>query len=295
MVDRLRGEGVLQHDVGLGEAGVDVAGLVMEVADDVAVRVELNRVRREGSFGRHDRVERLVLHLDEQAGGVGFGGALGRDGDDRLAGETDTVPGEDGRVLGQRPDEQPIRRDVRRGEHGAHPGGVPGLRQVDVQDSCMRVLASHEAAVEHPFGGEVGRVAGAATDLVQRVVAGEPHADPGTVALDRVAFVPRSALGGFADQPVILVLPVFLLFERSEGELLALGLRPAHRHPSTPAPRTAAIVGRYAQGRCRRRIAELASFDAAKGVHAEGDDRLAALLASLLASRRSRPGSSSGV
>ena len=229
---------------------------MVEIADDVAFRVEPDSVRSQRRLRRQYRFERLVLHVHEPAGIVGRGGALGRDRDDRLAGIADTIPGEHRRVLGQGPDQEPLGRDVRRGQHGADPGGGPGPGDVDVQETGMRMLASHEAAVEHSVRGEVGRVPGHPSNLVERVVAGQPQTHPGPVAVERSLLGAPGLLAGFTDDAVVLVLPVRLLFERAEGELLSLGLRPPRRHPLlTPAPRSPGAVRQFAPDSCCNRIA----------------------------------------
>ena len=158
----------LDHDVGLGEAALDVAAVVaLGLVDQRALPDRLVRVEQ--------GLEHLPLDVDQADGRLGLLERVGRDGRDRCA------------LVGGL-----AREDVEvvRGEDRAHARGVGRGRQVELRDARVRVRAAQDRGVEHPGKLEVGRVDGLAAGALGPVDALRRLADglarPGGPRLDRV-------------------------------------------------------------------------------------------------------------
>jgi hypothetical protein len=157
---RLGGVALLDHDVGLPEAGRDVAALVyLHLAGDVASLVDLRGVRPERRLRIDDERVRLVLHLDQAD--VVLGRLLGVGGHrrDLLADVADDVREED-RVL-----EPGDVRGFGAAQDGPHAPERLGLRRVDPPDAGVRVGAAQHPGVELAGQPNVVGVLGAAGHL----------------------------------------------------------------------------------------------------------------------------------
>ncbi len=143
--------GVLEHEVGVGEGGVDVALPGLAPVGDVGVlmREEPRHVRVAGQFGMQQRsllrcgvhgvehrVENVVLDLDELR--RPFGGPLvsGHDGRHLLTHEPDPVGGERRSVLHVQPE---TKGEVGARHHLDDTGNRRRLRRVDAHDPGVRV------------------------------------------------------------------------------------------------------------------------------------------------------------
>ncbi len=163
-------EGVLDHEVGVGEAGRQVAALVPPVGVGVRVGAEVplaanvarhlgvqhGRVGREGRLGVEDGRQRLVLDLHERQRLLGHVGVLGGDGDDALADVAHTVASEQRHVAQADADERA--RQVGAGEDGMDAGHAARGAHVEVDDARVRVGAAQalrpELSGAHHVGGK---------------------------------------------------------------------------------------------------------------------------------------------
>jgi hypothetical protein len=149
--------GDLDHAVGLGEGGVEVAPLVDALPGQVraGLVVEDRRVVHERLPSVGHRRQRLVVDLD-QLGGVAGGLAGGRhDGGDGLADEARLADGE-AEVAQVRPRrrgdlEEGIgqQRDLVPGQRAEHAGVLERLRDVDRAELRVRVRRADEVDVAH--------------------------------------------------------------------------------------------------------------------------------------------------
>lgn len=156
-------EGVLHHEVGLGERGVHIAELEGPLVTDVAA-VLLVQQGGPGLHGRHrvgDRREILEVDLEQFHGVLGDVPALRDDRCDGLADVADLVHRE--RVLGDR-----CRAEVHAGvhlrlavlarDHGDDSRQLQRLGGVDGPDPRVRHGAAQDRGVQHPRQFEVGDV-----------------------------------------------------------------------------------------------------------------------------------------
>ena len=178
---------VLHHEVGAGqrrgrvaareaEAVADVgAGLglerreIGEVAGQRLARVHQRRRRRQGLLERDGRPLGRVVHLDQvQRGGRGrlVDGGHRRHG---LALEARDVDSEDRTVAERRPIIGIAPGEVGAAEHGEHAGQRASARGLDARDARMRVRRAEDTRVGHARQDEVGHVAGAPCNLLDRI------------------------------------------------------------------------------------------------------------------------------
>ena len=147
------------HDlVGLGERRVEVAPLVGAVPHQVAAGVLVDRgdavVLRAARVG--DRVERLVLDLDELGSVPRAFARLGHDRDDRLADVAHLADRQcivlDVRARHRRDLEERIRErgHLFAGQRPVDARHLLGLRHVDRRDVRMRIRRAHEVDEAHP-------------------------------------------------------------------------------------------------------------------------------------------------
>ena len=186
-------EPVLEHVVGLGEPGVDVAGGDPVVGHDVAFdpRVDGRRVLGHGLLRILHHGQELVVDLD------GFDASergLLVDGDDR----GHSFPGVADHVVGQRClvlDERAVLGlgHVLLDVDGEHPGHGVGARGVDLEDPGVGVRAAQDLAVDHPRQPHVVRVLRLARHLLQGVGARQRLADH---VVGRRPVVPFHGLAG---------------------------------------------------------------------------------------------------
>jgi hypothetical protein len=157
VLDALRGEDLIDDDLGIVENGVDVASGKGADLKQVAARVDRRCVRGERRLGRGQRLEDLVLDLDRC--GSHAGAVLGVGHDDRE--HVSDVPSCLADPYQQRPvrDNQPViahARDVLRGKDAFDSGQSWCRRRVDSKHARARMLRQHEGAVKHPFDRHVG-------------------------------------------------------------------------------------------------------------------------------------------
>ncbi len=154
------GEVHLQHAVGAGERARDVAVDVRrrrrqdvrsEVLEDGGAR------RVDGRFRGHERGQLLVVDLDEIAGVLGEGPALGHHERDRITDESDLVGAQQGeRRVGAadellHPDGPRLDEgfDVFAGQHGHDTRCRASRFDVDADDESVAHDAAHERGVDH--------------------------------------------------------------------------------------------------------------------------------------------------
>ena len=207
LVDHRHAVGLLEHQVGLGEALRHVAPLEPRLLGDVGrlrrpglgrgdgharVGERLAPVglgpqlgdRRGARLHRRDRVDRrrehLVLDLDQVERLLGDRQLVGGDRRHRLAREDDAIDrqhrvGPGGRLVLQL-------RDVRRDQDRPHAGQRPGPARVDLEDAGVGVGAAQELRVEQAARLEVGHVLDLAGDLLGAVRARDGEPDPADLA-----------------------------------------------------------------------------------------------------------------
>ncbi len=147
----------LDHAVGLGEGGVEVAPGVETRPHEVpaGVVVEHGRLGFLRLAGVDDRRQRLVVDLDELGGVARELARLGHDGHDRLADVAHLADRErevlDVRAGHARDLEERIRerRDLLAGQRPVDAVDRLGRRDVDAGDVRVRVRAAHEVEVAH--------------------------------------------------------------------------------------------------------------------------------------------------
>ena len=189
LVDRFGGELVLDHDVGIGEALVEVAALVHDPAGDVR-RFGGRRfgalgdhpVVQQGRTGRHRLVDvehvrqGLVYHLDGVQSSPGLGAARGRNrghdvalvqglvAGDHVADHVLVTPGSLGEVVA--------------GDDCLDPGHGLGLRRIDRHDLGVGVRRTQHRPLEHARQVEIGAELGPTGDLLEPVGSNRTGADP---------------------------------------------------------------------------------------------------------------------
>ena len=182
----------LDDDIGLGEAGLDVALGVLDGARDVrGLAVERHPVVEDGRVvGQRvvdlDGVRQdLVIHLDQLAGLRRDGLGHGRDGGDRVTMEQRLVPrhhiaAHPAHVLNAERHRCVDREidDVGGGHHRLHAGQGLGPGRVDGLDDGMGVGAAQHLAPDHAGHARVGREGRAPGDLVGPVGTDRAFTDP---------------------------------------------------------------------------------------------------------------------
>ena len=168
-------EGVLDDEIGVGEYGLDIAGVdrlaVGQVVAEAGVDRRRCRIEREGLVDDG----RQLLPFDGDALGCIFGQCPGlrHDHDDGLAGPAGAVDrhGMLRRRLhagkaGERADPGPgaALGQLGAGHHQRHARLLPGLGGVDAEDACVRVRAAHEGGMQHARQDDVVGVAAAPGD-----------------------------------------------------------------------------------------------------------------------------------
>ena len=191
----------------------------MQRDQHVAFGIDLDRALGQRLLRRQDGRQRLVLDGDQSGRRRCLGRRVGGDRGDRLADIAHPVPGQHRRVGDQGADE--LLAGVRCGDGGADAGRLLRLRGVEAQDPGVGVLAAHEARMQHALHLDIGGIAGSPPHLVEGVVAGDGLAHRAGRGVHA-----RQAPAHALDDAAILALPVGLLRERPERELLAFRLRP---------------------------------------------------------------------
>ena len=115
----------------------------------VGVVVELRGGLRHRLLHVPDRLERLVLHLDQLAGRQGRVLVHRRHRGDRVSDEADDLRAERVLVLGHREDPE-RRRQVLPGDHRVHSGQRLRLRRIQSSDPGVRVRAPEHLREQHP-------------------------------------------------------------------------------------------------------------------------------------------------
>ena len=166
-------------EVGLGEAGLDVADMAVQLGDDVALWigdaggrrlvVQQRRARAHRLLGVEDGGQDFVGHSDEAAGGLRRRLALRHHRRDALADATDDGI-EHERVVGivgvefvPRGREMMGRRIVMR-QHGDDAWGREGGARVDRGDAGGRMRRAQDFHVQQAVDRDVHRIAGATGD-----------------------------------------------------------------------------------------------------------------------------------
>ena len=189
--------GVLEHDIGRGKAGFDVAAAGLAPVGDVGVLmreeprhpgvvgkigVEQFGVRGDGGIRIEDGRQLLVGDLDQFGGALGDLRGAGDDGRHLLSDEADPILGEHVAVLHV---DAKGEREVGTGHHLDDACERLGRCGVDPQDAGVRVGALDDLGVEK-IGPEVEVIdeLGRAADLVDAVDAWGSGADVGEIAHD---------------------------------------------------------------------------------------------------------------
>ena len=159
-----------------------VAAADLDVAEQVAVRMQVRRPRCKRLLGVDDGLQHLVLDAHRGRGPAGLLGMVGRDERHRLAPVADKIARQHGLVL----DLEPVHLlapHVLVREHCPHAGHGASLGDVDVDDPRVRVRAAHRRAPQHPLGPQVRRVGEGAAHLGAPVWAADALADPHLAAI----------------------------------------------------------------------------------------------------------------
>ena len=179
-------EGVLDDQVGLGEAAFQVALADLPLADLVVRVMQDRRARLQPVFGIEDARRRLVLDLDQSQRRLGDRLGLGGDQRDRLADEADVVDRQHGRIrplalrlagLPRHVGDEPRIGQVARGEHADDARQGARLAHVEPDDARRRLGAAEDLGVQHPGHAEVAGVDGRADGLAQRIHPAQRLAD----------------------------------------------------------------------------------------------------------------------
>ena len=161
------------HDVGL--AGL-VAVRDVDVAQQVAGRMQRRRVGRERVLGVGQRLEHLVVDLDPVGGAARGLGMVGGDDRHRLALVADLGEREHGLVVML----EPVRlapRHVLVRQHRVHAGDRERGAELDPADARAGVRRAQRRAPQHVLGPHVRRVGELALDLRDAVRAADGDAD----------------------------------------------------------------------------------------------------------------------
>ena len=171
------------HDGGgAGEVPLHVAEVEAAVEHDVAVE----GVVHAGGVGPHrgdrvdDRLEHLVVDLDQRAGVLGDVAVGGRDDGDGLAGVAHLLRGDRGlrhrlgAERGHRPD---VLQRLGAGEDADHAGQRPRGARVDRADAGVGVRAAQHGGVQHAGHHDVADVARASGQQLRVFLAGGRLAD----------------------------------------------------------------------------------------------------------------------
>ena len=197
LVDDRGGVRALDHDVGLGEPGRDVAPVVAGVISEVrgaeggiagvvldgfgtgdAVRPDGGSIGRDGRAGIDNGRQFLVLDLDQGDGVLGGGLAFGDDGGDGLAAEAGDASGE--RLArpggGRRLDDG---REVVRRDHADDAGVLQRLAGIDLDDPGVGVEAGDEPGVQQAVERQIVAEAGLPGHLLRAIDAWNALAEGG--------------------------------------------------------------------------------------------------------------------
>ena len=179
----------LDHEVGGGECGVDVAGLEAAAHEHVVGRLLVDHRGAAGSARRarvDDRRQRIAVEDDEVGGVLGEVAVGGDDRGDRLAVEADPVAGEErlgGLDVGaqRRPRPQLAARDlgIVAGHHRDHARRGPRGVGVDAADAPVGERAAHEGDVEHSGETQVADIATATGEQPGVLLAGDARPQHG--------------------------------------------------------------------------------------------------------------------
>jgi hypothetical protein len=163
LVDRCGLELALDDDIGLGEAGLDVAQRDLDALGDVRglvglgldadreeIVVQHRRARPHGLDHVDDVRQHLVGHVDELERLAGDGGAGGGHGGHRVALVERLLAGHDvpddvlvvHHHLAGRDELRRLVGEIVAGDDGLHAGQRLGLRSVDLHDACVGVRAA---------------------------------------------------------------------------------------------------------------------------------------------------------
>ncbi len=184
---------VLEHQVGRGERGLDVAELERDPLVDVAVGavvVDPRLGRRQRLLEAGDGGQRLVVDLHRQGRLVGRVLGDRRHRHDRVADEAHPVGAERVLVLGDRQDAEGLGHRLA-GEEAEHPGDLPGAAQIDAADAGVRHGRAHQLHVRHAREDQV---------VGEQRPAG--HLGAAVDAPERLPDVARPALGGRRGGPL---------------------------------------------------------------------------------------------
>ena len=168
----------LHHQVGGGEAGVDVAELLLDQALEVAglVVVQPHGVVGTRRIGLEIGRQAFDLDLHRTQRGLGGVNVVGGHREQRLAAVAHAVARQRPFVLRDR-DHAVGGAEVLAGDHRAHAGHRPSARGVDVHDAPVGDLAAADAPDQGVGEGQVGGVARATADLLDTVDQGPTLAD----------------------------------------------------------------------------------------------------------------------
>ena len=182
-----------EHHIGGGEAGCDIAEVLLDPALQVAGLVVVQQHGIGRTRGGGVEVGRQGLDLDHHGGQRCRRAALivGRHREQRLAAVAHLVAGQRPFVLRDR-DHAVGRREILAGDDGAHARQGQRGRSVDAADQAMRHRAAADAADERIGKWQVGGVARAAADFLDPVDQRLAHADR---VRGRRALAQRQALG----------------------------------------------------------------------------------------------------
>ena len=288
----------LDHAVGLGEGGVEVAPRVEARPHEVPVGVVVEH-RRVGvlRLARVDeRRQRLVVDLDELGRVARELARLGDDRDDRLADVAHLADRErevlDVRARRARDLEERIgeRRDLLAGQRPVDAVDRLGRRDVDARDVRVRVRAAHEVEVAHPVPLDVVDEDALALQEALVLLALDALAAPALLHLDRCRRERRLAhlghfatdLHGFDDVPVAgaaadVALQRLLDLVLGRARVLAQQRGRAHQHPrrAVAALERVVLVERLLQRRQLAVLAEPLDGLDARAVRLDGEQHAA--------------------
>ena len=185
------------RDVGGGrDRGLHIAALQPGHGDDVARLVKGRRTVGHGREGVRDRLQDLVLDLDERRGGPRLAACPGGHGGQHVAHVADGLALRD--ELVPVVVEEPLvalAGHVRRRQHGHHAGRGEGPRDVDALHDGARMIGEAQRTVEHAGHDVIGHVLLETEHLLAPAVARGASADAVTDLQRR----PRTTLAGGRD------------------------------------------------------------------------------------------------
>ena len=186
----LEEEPVVAHMVGARKARIEVAEREVNLFEDVRTAtlfMDLHVLALERLLDGEDRLEVVVLDIDQREGLERRVLIDRRDSRDGLADVSDAIDGEGGLVLRRRHDPH-LLGHVRPGHNGNDPGMREGAGNVDPADARVRPGRTQETSIEHPREEEVVGISGLAGEMGPRVGLRQPSADYRELAHVRAAF-----------------------------------------------------------------------------------------------------------